>query len=101
MTKYLGEPGKGHVERGFLLTGLHDFVAGGQDGDGDFAEYSSLRASEGGQHGYSAIVEAFSRVQHDFPGGRLAALRVDELVRLGRMIDADTIAVARGVLYHH
>src|SRR4051812_20616880 len=85
-----------------LLVQRDDFVARSQDSDRWQREYWNGRVAGHGKRGDVACVEARTGRDERGPCLRLGPALIDELTRLGGLIDTDAACVqAYSMLYHH
>ena len=82
-------PGVGIANLKFLgnLVDFHDFVAGGDNRDDRAAVDRDAGPADRRQQRDVGVIQAFAGVQDHLVRRRLAALRIDELVRFGRAVD--------------
>lgn len=79
---------------------FHDFVAGGDNGDHRPAVNFYARVPNGGEQRDIRVVEAFAGVHHHLVCCRLAASRIDKLLRFGGAVDDYPPVFAPRVLDH-
>jgi hypothetical protein len=79
---------------------FHDFVAGGDNGDGGTAVDFDARMSDGGKQRDIGVVQSFAGVQDHLMGRRLTASRIDKLLRFGGAVDDYAPVFAPRVLDH-
>ncbi|PWU03493.1 MAG: hypothetical protein C5B51_18930 [Terriglobia bacterium] len=89
-----------NLEFGGRFIHFDDLIAGGNQRNDRPPVDGGVLAAERRQHGGVGVVQPFAGTQNHLVNGGFAALRINELARLGGAIDAHTAVDALRMLHH-